>query len=311
MRRRPSSASTRLATSTVSAGSSTGPPTENATAARARRPASVASSAQTRLAPADCPTSVSRSGSPPKRADLPLHPVQRRQQVGHRGARLGLLGRAELEEAERAEPIGDGDDDGGAAGGQHRAVVVGRGTGLEGPAVHPEQHRQRSVGAVRGVDVERQAVLDTDQATGRGGLHTDRPGRGRVAGVGPGGSRPRGTEALGGRVRDAPPAADAVDEAADDRAGGGDDEGHGLPLRSADMLRAPAVRPGPAACSGVRELAGELLARLEAELRGRDVRGLPGGEGAEAGHGGGAGGQQRDRHPAAAALADDRRGDRG
>src|SRR5829696_3760476 len=44
-------------------------------------------------------------------------------------------------------------------------------------------------------------------------------------------------------------------------------------LQDADTLRAPAGRPGPAGCSGVRELAGELLPRLAAQQGGRDVRG--------------------------------------
>ena len=118
-------------------------------------------------APADSPNSVTRSGSPPNAAMLSRTHSQRQQdvaqpKVGVEPASCSAEGR-QIQEAQRADPVVDGDDDDVAAGGQHPPVIqrLVRRTEDVGAAVNPH-HDGLAVAAGdirRRPNVEREAVV--------------------------------------------------------------------------------------------------------------------------------------------------------
>ena len=71
-----------------------------------------------------------------------MDPVERGERIGD-GEIVGLAQPVtmQLQEAERAEPIVDGDDDGRTVRGEECAVIVGAAAGDEGAAMDEEQHR--------------------------------------------------------------------------------------------------------------------------------------------------------------------------
>ena len=136
--------------------------------ARWNRPcaAGVAISVVTEIAPADSPKTVTCPGSPPKAAMLSR--THSRAAIWSRRPRfdsIGPLGRpvaGEVEVAERAEAVVDGDEEALAATHEVVAAVGGgrRRPDDERAAVEPDHHGARFVGrGGRGADVERQAVL--------------------------------------------------------------------------------------------------------------------------------------------------------
>ena len=117
--------------------------------------------------PADSPAIVTLSGSPPKAATLRLNPLQRgdkvEKAVGAGRMMFGFGGEFGMgEEAQRIEPMVDGDDDN-AARGKTRAVVARLGAGAddEAAAVNPDHHRQARAIAWSGrrPNVQMQAIL--------------------------------------------------------------------------------------------------------------------------------------------------------
>ena len=227
--------------------------------------------------PADSPNTVTLRGLPPNAADVALHPAQRgllvhQPVVAGRPARPAGQ-RAVGQEAERAEPVVDGDHDHAVLDQGGRVVVVAL-AGHQGATVDP--HHDRPVapgGARRGVDVQVQAVLGgAGHAEGRGRLRAVRREAGRGAHARPPRGRLRRLPAQvpdrRRRVRDAEELAGPRGRgAAQQPAGGGHHRAAALPaapwrysrhwrrwprcppLRSRPGPRRPCLRPGSAAGS--------------------------------------------------------------
>ncbi len=198
-------------------GWATSPNGGEASRARRNRPdaAGATSRSATLSAPADCPATVTRPGSPPKSWTFSLHPAQggdliEQTPVRHRRPRR-LREIRMAEPAETAEPVIDRHDDKVAGLSQPGASVDARGavTDREAAAVHPEQHRPRTLERGR-EDVQIQALL------GRVGQLAVREGRnlsgwlrrsgtrpGPVTDAGPGGRRGGRRPAGRRRKRDA------------------------------------------------------------------------------------------------------------
>ena len=125
---------------------------------------------QTDEPPADCPAIVTVARVATEAADVLVHPAQRRllvEQAVAAGAGALLAQLRQVQEAERAEAVVDGDEDGiGLADVLARVGVVAGAAG-EAAAVDPHEHRPlgdvpgRRV-AVRDVHVRVQAVLGVD-----------------------------------------------------------------------------------------------------------------------------------------------------
>ncbi len=126
--------------------------------------------------------------------DVVANPPQCREHVAQGDVAVELFPeRGEVDEAERAEPVVDGDDDDVGGGGQHGTVVERLAARAEdvGPAVQPHHHRPGVArrGPRRRPDVEEQAVLvgagaqtHRDRAAR---LRADRPEAGGVEDLGP------------------------------------------------------------------------------------------------------------------------------
>ena len=189
--------------------------------------------ADTSMAPADSPSIVTRVGSPPKLADVSLHPVQDRGHVHHGVVARRVMVRLFVqfgmrEEAERAQPVVVSDDDRALAR-QCLAVIAGLGSGpaRKSAAICPHDHGTPFAGGFRaGPDVYVKAVFaGCGCGTGAALLHAD------------GSELVRFTDAIPvrGGLRSAPP------QIANRRRGIGDS------LEHADLV---------ARCGGTRDQAG-------------------------------------------------------
>ena len=118
-------------------------------------------------APADSPNSVTRVRITAEGGDVVAHPSQRSKHVAQPEVGVETAARraerGQVEESERSEPVGDGDDDDVAAAGQHPAVVerLARRAQDVGAAVNPHHHRLSVTGSGvrRRPDIQAQAVF--------------------------------------------------------------------------------------------------------------------------------------------------------